>query len=562
MKVIIELYNINSRIIAPLQVKNLIYQMMSYLSKDRFYSKLYKKRIWDGYIRFFDKNTGFLPTGLVFFLISVLKSKVKFEGLDITIFVDDKREMIEIDRSLIHENMLEGIILRQSQLKSINAILDSTISGRGIIAAFTGSGKTEMLCALCKVIQGDIILIATDLYLAHQLYDRLQLRGIESDLFRGDEENELDSRIIVSNIQMLYSRLKKYSKGRSYLDSKYVRKLKSAKAVLLDEVHYGASESYLKLLKVMTEASHRIGVSATPFKSSKITDMNLMGAIGTIVVKVGLKELIKEGAVSIPYYVFYKDIKYCSPKKAINLWNDYFKIVLEKKYNMYIIKRDKELLKRNKVKALLSVDEFYEENKKIKYDYHVAYHWNIVKNENRNNKICDILEVLNNRDLKILVFVTQIEHGEILGEILNKRNIRNVFVQGDDSIKDRFEIKKLFEQNECKILIATKVFDKGVDLHGGTDAVVFAGAGKSKIDIVQRTGRGARLQKEGWNKFLVIDFMDKGKYIKEHSEERHKILEYFDFNPVIAMDSTFVDKYIDKREEFILSKEDISESRM
>jgi superfamily II DNA or RNA helicase len=111
--------------------------------------------------------------------------------------------------------------------------------------------------------------------------------------------------------------------------------------------------------------------------------------------------------------------------------------------------------------------------------------------------------------------VTEIEHGNILKEMIEKKKIDCVYMNG--STIDR-EIKE-----HMKVLIGTSIFNEGVDLKY-FDVLILAAGGKSSVQLIQRVGRVLRPKTDG-RESIVYDFIDRSKYINKHYKKRRMILE-------------------------------------
>ena len=74
--------------------------------------------------------------------------------------------------------------------------------------------------------------------------------------------------------------------------------------------------------------------------------------------------------------------------------------------------------------------------------------------------------------------------------------------------------------------------------------MIMAGGGKSRVSLIQRTGRGTRLQHDGFNRVLVVDFDDTSKFVNKHSEQRKEYLQWFKFN--IYEDPNYIEQFIEE----------------
>ena len=200
-----------------------------------------------------------------------------------------------------------------------------------------------------------------------------------------------------------------------------------------------------------------VGLSATPWREDG-EDMKVRGALGRIVFSVSLKTLIEQGYLSD------------AQVEWVDLTN--------------------------------YIPEFY-------MDYHGYYRNYIVENDERNKAI--ISHTVRNSTKRVLVLVGQIDHGAELYTQLKYLDEDVVFLNGQSKEMD----------TDHRIIIATSIFDEGVDLPH-LDMIVMAAGGKSSIKCLQRIGRVLR-KSEGKDKALIIDFVDRCKYLFKHYERRKEI---------------------------------------
>jgi superfamily II DNA or RNA helicase len=151
--------------------------------------------------------------------------------------------------------------------------------------------------------------------------------------------------------------------------------------------------------------------------------------------------------------------------------------------------------------------------------YSDAYESYVLNNEERNKKIVDVVKYCH---FPCLILVNLIEHGERLKNELLSRGFDVVFINGKSSYYD----------TNHEVIIATSVFDEGVDLPD-LRSLVLGGGGKSEIKVIQRVGRMRRISE---NKSIVFvhDFVDKCQWLDDHFEERKKIFieEGYSFDEV------------------------------
>ncbi len=257
-----------------------------------------------------------------------------------------------------------------------------------------------------------------------------------------------------------------YVDVKTYQSIKYKKQLVGYKLVVFDESHHTASKIIYKIAQNCDDAI-TVGASATPYREDG-EDMKIEAAIGKIVYKISIKELIELG------YLCDAQIRYIPlPKSEI---------------------------------------EFL--------DYHEMYDKYIVNNKVRN----DIIVNLALSSESVLILVQKIEHGKLLYDKLYPIISDKVcFINGQLPKKQR---RKMFDDIRSKkydVVIASSVFDEGVNIPNFKTLILAVG-GKSSIKVVQRVGRLLRPDKD--KPYAVIyDFMDTQKFLCLHYKRRRILLE-------------------------------------
>ena len=151
--------------------------------------------------------------------------------------------------------------------------------------------------------------------------------------------------------------------------------------------------------------------------------------------------------------------------------------------------------------------------------YQDQYDFHVVHSEERNSKICSIVEhiITNNPNAKILILVKNLEHLNII-----KSKIKNsVSVEGKDSIEERYSIINDFKTaDKSACIVGTNVMQTGISIDEITHMINARGL-KGEIPTIQGLGRGVR-KAEGKDQVFFYDFYDKVPYLEEHSKNRIK----------------------------------------
>jgi superfamily II DNA or RNA helicase len=123
---------------------------------------------------------------------------------------------------------------------------------------------------------------------------------------------------------------------------------------------------------------------------------------------------------------------------------------------------------------------------------------------------------------KPLILFREHAHGEILADLL-PADVRCEYVTGRDTRARRDEIRENFKNGLVDLILASVVYDQGVDLPA-LDALIPADSGKSTAKALQRIGRAIRGH-PGKKDAYVAEFFDQAHYVREHSYARFEIYQ-------------------------------------
>ena len=194
--------------------------------------------------------------------------------------------------------------------------------------------------------------------------------------------------------------------ARLKADAKPVRAFLSTRgAVVSDECHRAVSDTWQRILR-WTPAYYRYGLSGTPLVRDDVRDLTLIGLTGEGIVDVSAASLATEGWLA---------------------------------------------------EAVCSFVPIGEEDGPFeRLGYQAAYDRLIVHDAER-NRAAYALHMAHERN-QVLFIVKRIEHGQILSDLLDIP-----FVSGRGSDDDRASIYNDFRSGELRHLIASTIYDEGVD---------------------------------------------------------------------------------------------------
>lgn len=364
---------------------------------------------------------------------------------------------------------------REYQREAFTASQNADV--RGIIKSPTGSGKTIMGAMLIAHLHMPTLILVDKVVLIKQWMDALNdmIKMPSGYVGRVQGRNIDPSIITVASVQSLMSwKRKKKDEWKMILGLHP----QGWGMIIEDECHHlGADGRYG--VNMAIPAYYRIGFSATPLDRGD-ANLRVVAATGPVIFELPAEDLIEQGMLAKPIIQF------------IPVGGMYFG-----QHEKYID----------------------------------VYRSAIVRNDNRNQAIVQIIKHQAMKRRKVLVFVDFIEHGETLQGMLVPETVIQVddhpwmeshFVHGEDPDReDKFDWFKEPE-GSLNVLVATEgLIGEGFD-YKGIDVVVVADGGKSSIQTIQKIGRGMRVTKDK-KEVRIFDFADRCKYLSEHAEERLKI---------------------------------------
>jgi superfamily II DNA or RNA helicase len=474
MTVELHIGNVKTHIknIEDIQVIDAISKTLTYRLESARYSWQFKSGVWDGNTRLLTKNLYF-PTGCLASVIGVL------EGKGIAHQLVDKRDFYPLPS---HNLEWKGYDLYPYQEKIVDVALDKKC---GMIKAATGSGKSLIIAKMVYEFNLPTVIYVVSLDLLSQMKETLEeSMGIPVGMV-GDGICDIQQVTVCSA----------WTAGRVYTKSKAkngdvkeedVREdkwdpgarqkeeikamIEDAKVIMLDEAQFAAASSIRAILTNSKSAAYRYGLSGTPWRSGG-DDLLLEAAFGANICDLKATELIRQGYLVPPKIVF-RDIAPPS-KKIPRKWQD------------------------------------------IKGQY-------IVENEERNDLLVRNVVRLLELGRKPLVLFREHKHGRLLRDALPS-DINYEYVTGEVSKEDRDTIRDNFKKGNVDLILASTVYDQGIDLPA-LDALVLASGGKSTAKALQRIGRVIRGNPDGGKKdALVVETYDQAHFVKKHSVMRYQI---------------------------------------
>jgi len=344
----------------------------------------------------------------------------------------------------------------------IEAIKSAAKYQRGVIKAGTGMGKSFIAMGIMSCYpQANILYLCHSVSILKQFIADLKDHGIKSNFIR-KQNKSLCKGINIATIQT-FVKLNPEDYA-AFFD-----------LVLIDEAHHVNSESsqYGKILQSCL-APIKIGFTAT-LPQKKKQKLALEGLIGPVLQETTISKGVEMG-IFVPPIVKLIPVPY---QKSIGLLKD----------------------------------------------YQAIYREAIVESSARNNLIMREASKYVKQGKSVLIMIRDLDHGRNLIDLMCDRYPqmmeKTVFIEGATKSDERERVRKSLEKKKLKCVITTKIFQEGINIKS-LNVIIYAGSGKSDIQVFQTIGRGTRPDK-GKTEMIVVDFADRYNYLAQHAMERINI---------------------------------------
>lgn len=276
-----------------------INKLLEFRPKNYFFSPLYKKKIWDGYIRIYDVKNSRFPTGLLKRVLNFFKKQqIKFE-------IQDVRKKTGKKITLIPKKKLPP--LRDYQKQAVEIFLKKE---RGILNLATGTGKTMIATKIIEELKVQTLFVCPNTVIMHQT------AKIFKDFFGENKvglyygkQKQIARPIVVSCVSSL-----KNASEKEFSDFGLL---------ILDEFHHISASQYLELNKEKWKnIYYKLGLTATMMRADG-AEMQMEGVLDEIIFKMDAKEAIKQGFLTEPHF-FLNRIKHTYQK--IRQWHKIYKV--------------------------------------------------------------------------------------------------------------------------------------------------------------------------------------------------------------------------------------------
>jgi len=472
-KIIIHDNKYGQYITSDIKAFNRLKKILSYKTAGVEYTAAFRGG-WNGITYLIDKS-GYFLLGL----LDKVKSFLAEHNISYTI--TDKRKTIINGTSIDLTEKLKSLnmIPRDYQERIVSAAANHN---KGIIRACTGSGKTLCTAIITAKINKPTIIYVIGLDLLKQFHDLFEAVFDEPIGFIGNGVCKIH-RINIASIWSVSSALK-VKKPKPSADDEdndeeispnqkqsadIIDMLKSTKMHIFDESHVITTDT-IKNIFSKIDPEYIYGFSGTPFRDDG-SDLLINAILGEQIINVSASELIEKNFLAQAIIKFVR-----VPKTYIGSGTS---------------------------------------------NYQTVYKEYISENEIRNALIVQNTKELLTKKYQVLVLFKHLQHGKNLAKLFDLENINYEYLSGSDCLDDRIKVKENLLSKKSNLVLASSIFDIGVDI-SSLSALVLAGGGKSSIRTLQRIGRVIR-KFPGKKYAAIVDFYDDVKFLKGHSKKRHYI---------------------------------------
>lgn len=444
------------------------------------FTPAYKRGIWDGKIRMYDRRAGEINAGLFWSIADFCKSKgIELIERDSPYGLPSQANQIG-DMSEWIESLDLPFSPRDYQM---DAFLHATRKKRCVLLSPTGSGKSLMIYMLMRWYLDNhdrsVLLIVPTTSLVEQMYADFEDYGYDVDnevhrIYSG-KDKVTQKRVVVTTWQSVYKLGPKWFENFG--------------CIFGDEVHGFKSKSLSAIMNKSYNAEYRFGTTGT-LDGTQVHQLVLEGLFGPV------KRVTTTAALQAKNELAALDID-----------------VIQLGYSS----KDKEPIN------------------------HATYQEEIdflVSHSRRNNFIRNLALSLDGNTLVLFNLVEK--HGKVLRELIEDRieEGRSLFyVSGEIKTKDREQIRGIVEKQTNSIVLASLgTFSTGINIKN-IHNIIFASPSKAQIRILQSIGRGLRMSDDGRTTHLY-DIADdlrlkshsKPNYTLTHCGERIRIYKSESFN--------------------------------
>lgn len=324
----------------------------------------------------------------------------------------------------------------------------SQVGRGGLILNATGSGKTRIFAMLASRLDCDLLFIVDQLDLLEQARKDIGNHLGEKIGKVGESEFKLEQ-VTVATRQTLHIHRK---------DKKFLKWFQRVEVICIDEIHEQMNKSNFDVISIAKPLA-TIGLTATLGLTKKDVRLRAFSLCGPKLYEYPITKGMEDNVLST----------------GIGMSFMYTNVIGD-------------------------IDG---------YTANEAYEEKIVSNSERNWIVASLVKRAHKLGKYTIVLVERIKHLEKLSRRLKDiphHVVSGTFKGKGISVSTRMKSKDKFEKGKIRVILANKVFKKGVDIKR-VDCIINAAGRKSKNDAIQIFGRGVRTHNEK-SGLIYIDITD------------------------------------------------------
>lgn len=340
----------------------------------------------------------------------------------------------------------------------VRGVLTAIKEKRGLIQSPTGSGKTNMIgFTIANFPEAYVLVIVPAINLLNNVHRALEDILQEPVGKVGNSKHDW-KRVTVGIDKSLIM----------HANGTYKEYLERLDILLGDEAHHYGAPEIQKVSAAAFNTAIRIGYSATLNRPNG-SNLVLEGMFGPRILEIGEEEMINIGVTHAPIVRY---VRVPGGKKTLDVSG----VALEKVWK-------------------------------------ATYEEGIIQNNCRNNMICRVAHAFLQQPADhgaALILIKNKKHGIELEQKLRDMGSKCLYIDGDIKGATRQRIIDAYRNGghglEC--IISTRILDEGEDV-ARLELVINAAGGPGERQVIQRIGRGQRLNPSGpKDRCLFIDFYD------------------------------------------------------
>ena len=356
----------------------------------------------------------------------------------------------------------------------------------------TGGGKSYLFAALTMGMDMKSLILVNREDILAQHYNTLTKIFPHNTigLIQGDTLN-YNFPVCIGMVQTINAKMNKKGERANNPRYRIMKYLESVHYLISDEMHHSQSATWKNVVRACKNKRYHHGFSGSPWDRGS-ANLELETVCGSIKYKITSSELIDQGWLARPHIIFHHyphNENYITGGNFQNLYTN-----------------------------------------------------TIVENKDRNRAVVNIIaDEYHNTDRKILVIVNRIKHGYSIINMLREVGINDSelgYLHGSKGKIIREKGKAKFEKGEIRILVASHIFNEGIDIPS-CDTLIKADALGGGEDIYESEGIRSMVQQIGRvlrkpiepgasdvdtskeHIVYVHDFIDKqNEYVKKHTTNR------------------------------------------